>query len=1079
MSQAEKPLPRAWLFRVAIGATLIAGGALTAWRLLEADRRIRADLLQRATLVSWALRSDHVTKLAGHDSDRGTPRYERIKAQLEMTRGLLPDCRFLYLLRRSPDGQIRFLVDSEPSASEDFSPPGQHYAEAGAPFHEAFLKAHAQTVGPFRDRWGAWVTALVPLYHPTDDRLVAVLGMDMDARHWRAMILRAATPIPAFTLLFLALLVWGRRRIHLRTGPAWQRPDVCLAAGLGLLATALAVYLVRDGEQRRNREQFHARAALQSSLLQQFLFRIGDNYLESVARFMTSSDFVTREEFQEFTQFLLTRPYARHWGWIPAVRDAYRDQFERDVQGGGAPHFFIWEPGPGGERMPAQRREAYYPFCYLAPPDAFTNLLGFDQGVEPPRRDALMRALHSHTAEATDPVQVATPDGLLESIVVYRTVTLPGQPEPIGFVSVSLMPDVLLMRALSRESTKSETATEVDLYQVNPDGSVRFLTSNHDESIARHEHIQRFGGPLDPGLLIAPAYAFGKVYALASRPDPDYTGWYPPAHIRRSLLGGLLLTGLLTALVATLGNRRTALERLVAERTAELRASETSYHGLFNSIRQAIYIQDAEGRFLDVNDGAVAMYGYARADFIGRRPDFLSAEGLNDLDALRAAHARAWAGETQHFEFWGRRSSGEIFPKDVSLYKGSYFGQDVIIAVASDISDRKKAEQDKAKLQEQLQQSQKMESIGRLAGGVAHDFNNMLQAILGNTTLALEEAPAGPLAEYLQEIKRSTERSADLTRQLLAFASRQPVTPRVIDMNDTITGMLKMLRRLIGEDIQLQWIPGSSTWPVKVDPTQLDQILANLTVNARDAIAGAGSITIKTLNLSAADGLARSIYAGCPDGDFALLIVSDTGRGMDEGTLTHIFEPFYTTKADGKGTGLGLATVFGIVKQNNGFIDVKSAPGQGAVFTIGLPRTPLPIPDEAPAAPPANVWQGSETILLVEDEEAVLRFGAESLRRMGYQVLAAPRPDLALEMANQHAAAIDLLITDVVLPGMNGRELAQTLTALRPGLKCLFVSGYTADIIATRGILDEHVHFIQKPFSLETLATHIRALLDA
>jgi len=396
-----------------------------------------------------------------------------------------------------------------------------------------------------------------------------------------------------------------------------------------------------------------------------------------------------------------------------------------------------------------------------------------------------------------------------------------------------------------------------------------------------------------------------------------------------------------------------------------------------------------------------------------------------------------------------------------------------------DITERKRAEAEKVKLEIKLQQAQKMESIGRLAGGVAHDFNNMLQAILGNVELALGEIPPDSRArESLVEIRSSAQRSADLTRQLLAFARRQTIAPRVLDLNETLEGLLKMLRRLIGEGIQLAWLPAPDLGLVKIDPSQVDQILANLCVNARDAIAEVGRITIETGN-AAFDADASANHPGVAPGQYVLLAVSDDGCGMDKETQARIFEPFYTTKGVGEGTGLGLATVYGIVQQNHGFINVYSAPGKGATFKIYLPRyakEAFPTPtDRAPQIPRSC----GETVLLVEDEEAILSVSRRVLQRLGYTVLAAGAPGEAIRLAAAHPGRVDLLITDVVMPEMNGRDLAKLLMLRRPDLKCLFMSGYTANVIAHHGVLDESTHFIQKPFSMEDLAAKARAVLDA
>jgi PAS domain S-box-containing protein len=393
-------------------------------------------------------------------------------------------------------------------------------------------------------------------------------------------------------------------------------------------------------------------------------------------------------------------------------------------------------------------------------------------------------------------------------------------------------------------------------------------------------------------------------------------------------------------------------------------------------------------------------------------------------------------------------------------------------------SDRKRAEEEKAKLQGQLTQAQKMESVGRLAGGVAHDFNNMLAVILGHTELAMENLdPSQPLYRGLQEIRKAAEHSADLTRQLLAFARKQNIAPKVLDLNKTVEGMLKMLRRLIGEDIDLAWMPGANLWPVKVDPSQIDQILANLCVNARDAIKGVGKITIETQDTTLDEAYCAA-SAGFIPGEYVMLAVSDDGRGMDKETQSHLFEPFFTTKGVGEGTGLGLATVYGIVKQNNGFINFYSEPGHGTRFTIYLPRYAgkAGVNQTTVSAKPAEC--GHETILLVEDEPAILKMTALMLERLGYKVLSADRPGKAIRLAEEHTGRIDLLMTDVVMPEMNGRDLAGKILTFSPNLRCLFMSGYTTDVIARHGVLDENVHFIQKPFSIKDLATKVRETLD-
>jgi len=390
-----------------------------------------------------------------------------------------------------------------------------------------------------------------------------------------------------------------------------------------------------------------------------------------------------------------------------------------------------------------------------------------------------------------------------------------------------------------------------------------------------------------------------------------------------------------------------------------------------------------------------------------------------------------------------------------------------------DMEDQKKI------LEDQLIQAQKMESVGRLAGGVAHDFNNMLSVILGYTEIAIEKTlPDGPILQDLHEIQNAAVRSADITRQLLAFARQQTIAPKILDLNETVESMLKMLRRLMGEDIDLAWMPGLDLWPVNMDPTQVDQILANLVINARDSISGVGKVTIETENIRLDEAYCKD-HPGFVPGEFVMLGVSDDGCGMDREIQKKVFEPFFTTKGIGKGTGLGLATVYGIVKQNNGFINVYSEPGAWATFKIYLPRfldqtlSSLDGVEEKAILP-----GGHETVFLVEDEDAILKMGKRMLESLGYRVMASASPVEALEMAQKHSEGLDLLITDVVMPEMNGRDLSRQLQQIHPGLRSLFMSGYTANVIAHRGVLDAGVHFIQKPFSKKDLAMKVRSILD-
>jgi CheY-like chemotaxis protein len=355
----------------------------------------------------------------------------------------------------------------------------------------------------------------------------------------------------------------------------------------------------------------------------------------------------------------------------------------------------------------------------------------------------------------------------------------------------------------------------------------------------------------------------------------------------------------------------------------------------------------------------------------------------------------------------------------------------------------------------------------------------MLSVIIGHAELMLNRtAPGQPWYTDLRSILDAAERSADLTRQLLAFARRQTVNPKLLDVNETVDGMLKMVRRLIGEDIELAWQPGSGTGRILMDPSQLDQVLVNLCVNARDAIEEKGRITIKTETVVLDAAFCEELDDGEP-GEYVLLTVRDNGSGIDQALVPHLFEPFFTTKELGKGTGLGLATLYGIVKQNNGLIRLESTPGKGTAFHVYLPRFRGNSEHRRESVETPSPESGSETILLVEDEAMILDIGTTMLEMQGYRVLAAATPGEALRLARKHVGEIHLLMTDVVMPEMNGRDLAKQILSLYPNIKRLFMSGYTADVIAHHGVLDEGVHFLQKPFTLESLTAKVRDVLEA
>ncbi len=500
-----------------------------------------------------------------------------------------------------------------------------------------------------------------------------------------------------------------------------------------------------------------------------------------------------------------------------------------------------------------------------------------------------------------------------------------------------------------------------------------------------------------------------------------------------------------------------------------LKISEAKFRSIFDFSYQGIALTEAAtGRLAEVNNKFCELTGYTRQELIGRTTTELNF--YTPADRERFIRELAEAGQVQGLEMDFKAKDGRILNSLMFARIMEISGCSYILTLFLNTTEQKQMEA-------QLLQSQKMEAVGRLAGGVAHDFNNMLSVILGYAEMSLSALPPGsPVRQNLHEIHQAARRSSSLVRQLLAFSRRQAVEPRGIDLNQAIKDQQRMLGRLIGENISISFNPGRNLWPIRMDPAQLDQILANLAVNARDAIAEVGAVTIETANTTL-ETARRHPSEDFKPGDYVLLSFSDTGQGMDAKTREQIFEPFFTTKDKDQGTGLGLATIYGVVRQNQGLITVESEPGRGTTFKLYFPRF------AGEARPPeqnpdSGELSGNETILLVEDQEQVLELTRMMLEMHGYSVRPALTPAAALAICRETADPIHLLLTDVIMPEMNGKELKNQVQNLRPDIRTLFMSGHTEDIIAKNGILDEGVAFIQKPFSNEELAKKVRLILD-
>jgi PAS domain S-box-containing protein len=523
----------------------------------------------------------------------------------------------------------------------------------------------------------------------------------------------------------------------------------------------------------------------------------------------------------------------------------------------------------------------------------------------------------------------------------------------------------------------------------------------------------------------------------------------------------------------------TGLTLLAFQDETDRARAEMQLAGLLEGAPDAMVVVNEAGVIQLVNRQAVSLFGYARDELLSQQIELLVPDVVR---GLHPGHRAGYLAEPQirpmgaNLELAARRRDGSEFPVDIALSPVETDDGLLVVAAVRDISERRKGERERAELESQLRDAQRMESVGRLAGGIAHDFNNVLTVIRGHAELTLIDMPLGsPARSDLEQINSAAGHGAELTNKLLALSRRQVIQPIVLDLNGVVGELAPMLRRLLGDDIELATGLEANLWLVKADPGQLEQVIINLAINARDAMPSGGQLTIETTNVEFDDEYVR-YHAGVVPGNHVQLAVTDSGLGIDAKILGQIFEPFFTTKEPGQGTGLGLATVYGIVKQSGGSVRVYSEPGRGSTFRVYLPRADGVPELERPAEAALPLVGGSESILVVEDDDRVRALLRAVLERYGYRVVEASNAEDAMESA-ANQPPFDLLVTDLMMPRMNGRELAETLGATNPDLRTLYISGYAEDAVVHQGILDPGVQFLAKPFSPDVLVRKVRDIL--
>ena len=836
------------LFRISLLLSLVALVLLTCWIVVRSDREMRDELLQQTRVLAKAVNPDHLKTFSGSAADLDNPNYQEIKKQLMAVRFANPQCRFLYLTGRKVDGTVFFFVDSDPTNSPDYSPPGQSYEEVSATFRHVFDSKIGVVEGPIPDRWGKWVSALSPMTDPETGAMLAVLGMDVDARNWNWHVFtRSAPPVGLMLALGTIMLLLYRSNVNISA----QR-------------------------EKLKKSELHLQTIL-----------------ESTADGILAMD---------------------NEGKVIKINQRFKE---------------LWQISPS----------------ILQNPD-YQELLN-----------------------------------LLTS------------------------------------------------QQVNPDLALQQVKS----------------------LIDSPVFDFAILHCQDGR-------------IIERTLTPMMLDG------------KQAGRLWVCRDVTKRRHVEESHARLATAVEQsaeAIVITDLQGTILYANPAFEQISGYTRAEVIGQASRLLKS-GKQDDNFYRRLWETLKHGEVWTGHFINRHKNGSLYEEDAIISPV----RDAAGNIANYVAVKRNMTRE-MQLQDQLRQAQKMEAVGQLAGGVAHDFNNILTSLLLQVELVgqFEPLPAGAL-EWLKQIREDAKRATKLTRQLLMFSRRQVMQPHNLDLNEVVTNLTKMLQRIIGEDVQMQLQLHPEPLVTRADAGMLDQVLMNLTVNARDAMPAGGQLRIETSEKIVTAGT----NAACPEaapGRYVCLSVSDTGGGISLEILPHIFEPFFTTKEAGKGTGLGLATVFGIVKQHHGWIDVGNRPGEGATFRIFLPASGTTDKESISVPLPAPTRDGTETILLVEDEAALRNSMCKILKRQGYQVLEAANGVEALDLWSAHGRSVALLLTDLVMPGgLNGQELARQLQAKQPALKVVFCSGYSIEIAGREISLRHGEIFLPKPFTPDQLLKSIRHCLD-
>ncbi len=1075
---------------------LIAGVFSMWWALQRVDRQMRDDLLQQAWLVVQAVNVNRFKALTGTEADLKNPDYQRLKEQLSRVRQASDKCRFFYLMARKADGKIIIHVDSEVTTSKDYSPPGQVYEEVPESYQRVFDTGTAAVEGPATDRWGTWVSALVPLTDPTTGELLAVMGMDIDARSWKWDVASHAT-LPVSLMLVLVILVTlvmitARSRAKLlenketlsslinatneslllidTEGKVLVANEV-VAGRLGkhvneLIGTSLYDYFSPDvAESRgghhekvlRTGKPVHFEDERSGRIYETYVYPVFDEMGNACKVAIFSKDITKNKRIEKELQESEERNRIvidnSNDGIAIMKGDAHLYVNQRFVE--------IFGYDDPAEIIGESNRKTVHPDDYLLVSDI--NARRQKKGEPVPARYEFKGIKKDTTPIYLDVSATATRyQGDCVSLVYLRDITdrklaeeKLRQSEEQYRSLVSDVPGVVYRCALDPDWIMLFISKEIDMLSGYPPSD--FINSNIRSfvSIIHPRDRELVNRAVQEGVEKKRTY---EMEYRINRADEGISWVHERGHGVFDSKGHLLY---IEGVILDITEHKLAEEALHREREKLKTLSDHAPFGMA--------LIDKEGHFTYINRNYTDLFGYDLSDVPDGRTWCRKAYPDAEYRHMVISAWKEDLGKTRPDE---QKNVFTVTCKDetqkIIQFLFSILVSGDSLMICEDITELRQ-------LENQLRQSQKMEAIGTLAGGIAHDFNNILTALMGYASLVqMKMDTSNPLRSYMDEVLSASEKAVDLTQSLLAFSRQQSVTLVPLNINNTIKEAKKLLRRLLTEDIEFHTSLAEADMIVMADKSQMDQILFNLVTNARDAMPKGGTLTIETA-IATIDSTFIKVNGFGEPGEYVQINIIDTGMGMSEITRSKIFDPFFTTKEVGKGTGLGLATAYGIVKTHNGYITVESTLNQGTTFHVYLPKVTMTI-DEAEDTI-ISITGGKETILIAEDNEGVRRFMREALQGHGYTIREAIDGEDTIERFTEHRD-IDLIIIDSVMPKKNGREAYEEIHRIDPQIKALFTSGYTKDIVLDKGIVEKEFDFIGKPLSLNKLLQKVREVLD-